>query len=625
MRKGFVAVGIVVVLLGMFVPVGAHPIAEHGMPQGLERLKFIQRQPAGVETIKENFDLVGRLKLRGKAPEGDVFYYHRGKKHTAYLGTFAVPCTDRGVNIVDVRDPAEPRLLSDAALAAGGVSYEDVVVVRIGDRDVLATGTQVCGDGGKGGLALFDVTQPRRPEKLALLRTSGGGVHELDVAIRPDGTVLALLAVPFASDEQGDFQIADITNPNQPKRVGGWSILADSTFPIPSMSDPALPLGEITERTQGKGDTPAIFGHNVKGADEGMTAYVSHWDAGVLKFDISDPSTPVLVARTTAPFDEEVDAHSTGVFEVDGRRYLLQNAEDFMPSSPVHISSDETGSNIVGGSQQIWMLTRLDAVGPVTGEMHDAGDGCQATDYEGAEGKVVLADSSHPFDGAAPCSPAEQVFLASAADPAALLLSATGTRRPNTFWAFPFGGPEEVFELEGLPVVVTWGGDGLAESLRTAPGADPVEITLDPQTPAWGSLTIFDESQATDGDGDGVAEMAPVGGFSGVSHVTGDEAYTIGTWSIHNTEVMGDRVYAAWYSNGIVALDMSDPTAPGLVGQYSNPSLRRDQVFDQLEGGGEFASTWGVAVDPERGLVYASDMRLGLWILRPTGPAAPTG
>ena len=29
-----------------------------------------------------------------------------------------------------------------------------------------------------------------------------------------------------------------------------------------------------------------------------MTAYVSYWDSGVLKFDISDPPNPELLGRT---------------------------------------------------------------------------------------------------------------------------------------------------------------------------------------------------------------------------------------------------------------------------------------------------------------------------------------
>jgi hypothetical protein len=35
------------------------------------------------------------------------------------------------------------------------------------------------------------------------------------------------------------------------------------------------------------------------------------------------------------------------------------------------------------------------------------------------------------------------------------------------------------------------------------------------------------------------------------------------------------------------------------------------------------AAVWGVAIDPDTGLIYASEMRTGLWIIRPTGDAAP--
>ena len=34
------------------------------------------------------------------------------------------------------------------------------------------------------------------------------------------------------------------------------------------------------------------------------------------------------------------------------------------------------------------------------------------------------------------------------------------------------------------------------------------------------------------------------------------------------------------------------------------------------------AEVWGLAIDPVTGIIYLSDMRTGLWIVRPTGPAA---
>jgi hypothetical protein len=94
-----------------------------------------------------------------------------------------------------------------------------------------------------------------------------------------------------------------------------------------------------------------------------------------------------------------------------------------------------------------------------------------------------------------------------------------------------------------------------------------------------------------------------------------------GTWTIHNTETLGDRAYSSWYSHGIVALDLTDPNAPQFAGQFVPATSSR---FASSLGPGP-AEVWGVAIDPTTGLVYASDMRSGLWIVRPVGAAAPSG
>lgn len=93
-----------------------------------------------------------------------------------------------------------------------------------------------------------------------------------------------------------------------------------------------------------------------------------------------------------------------------------------------------------------------------------------------------------------------------------------------------------------------------------------------------------------------------------------------GSWSVHNTEVHGDCAYSAWYSNGIIAMDLTNPAQPTLVGQFVPVTSKRHA--NSLGTG--TAEMWGVAIDPETGIVYASDMRTGLWIIQPTGPAAST-
>lgn len=268
----------------------------------------------------DNFDVLGHSNLGGGSPHGDVAFFDHGAtvgKH-AYVGTWSSPCSGVGAKIVDVNDPAKPKLVSYVG-GRTGVSNEDLVVQRIGDRDVLAIGVQPCkGQGGTGGLALFDVTNPDVPQELSFLPFPFG-VHELDMVVRADGRALALLAVPFTEFENvyfggdlgGEFKIVDVSVPTAPKLLSDWGVIADSSLPIVAGND------EVSSSFQGVGDYAAYYAHSARAADGGNTAYVSYWDGGILKFDISDPVNPELVGRTTYPVNADGDGHSLTPY--DGR------------------------------------------------------------------------------------------------------------------------------------------------------------------------------------------------------------------------------------------------------------------------------------------------------------------
>ena len=151
-----------------------------------------------------------------------------------------------------------------------------------------------------------------------------------------------------------------------------------------------------------------------------------------------------------------------------------------------------------------------------------------------------------------------------------------------------------------------------AQSSPRAADPDAISVTLEPQTPSWGFLRIYDESAGTDTDGDGILEWEQVAQFADLPNVQ-EFPGKRGFWSIHNTEVFGDRAYSSWYSHGIVALDVSDPLAPTLAGQFVPRTPKR-----------EVAEMWGVAIDSDTGLIYGSDIGSGLWIVRPTGAAVPS-
>jgi hypothetical protein len=568
--------------------------------------------------VADNFDVLGHANLGGGVPNGDVWFFDHGGSvgKFAYVGTWSAQCTGQGAKIVDVNDPTKPKWEGFVG-GRKNSSNEDVVVQRIGTTDVLGIGVQACGPGGSDGLALFDVTNPRKPVELSFLPTPSG-VHELDLTIQPDGTALALLATPFTeffdtyfdTNFGGEFRIVDISDPADPKPLSDWGIIADSDLLIQGGNDP------VSSSFQGlPGFFAAHYAHSVRAADGGMTAYISYWDGGILKFDISDPSVPQFVGRTVYPVGSSGDGHSMTPYDVGGTRYILQNDEDFQTLPDVLVTSSATGTSAIEGFQQPWAPVQLTASGQsISGTIHDAGDGCQASDYAGAAGQLALADSIDPFYvgiipgwPVPPCTIGEQTILAGAAGATAFVSNLIS---PDDAYAYSPGADPRVLADAGVPVIQIADIDDIAAAIRATPDTDTMTITA--QTPSWGYVRVFLE--------DGSSEWEQVGRFTDVPNAFGVHPTPPGSWSVHNTEVLGDRAYSAWYSNGIVALDLSDPTNPTGVGQFVPDTSKRHA--NSLGVGP--AEVWGVAIDPETGIVYASDMRTGLWIIEPTGPAVPT-
>lgn len=621
------------IVLGPSMAVGA----PHRATEGFQRYLDHQRQGFRVQVsslrsatasrvVADHFRVLGHLALASDEVNADVGFFNFGGDvgKYAFVGSWGGRCAGTGVKIIDVNDPTSPALVSIAGSHAGE-SHEDMDLVRMGDRVVMAIGVQPCGDVGRAGIDLFDITDPSAPWRVAFFATPGG-VHELDLVKRSHGRVLALLAVPFVefgntyfgADDGGEFRIVDITRPEQPWAVADWGIIADSNVPIVGGT------GEVSSSFQGIGTFAAYFDHSVRGADGGRTAYVSYWDGGVLQFDISDPADPRLQARTTFPLPADGDAHSMTPMMVDGHRYILQNDEDGDALSSPTLMSSATGDMRFLGMEEPWAPTLLTRTGPISARVFDAGEGCTAADFDGASGKIALADSIDPFYvgiidgfGPVPCSIGRQTVLAAKAGAVAFVSNLVS---PDDAYPYFEGNFDNVqLRAEGMPVVQIADIDGEASSIRATLDRGPVTVDLSPSRPTHGFLRVFREDVGRDADGDGVVELRQIGKFDRLPYVAGTIDVPPGSWEIHNTEVLGRRAFSSWYSNGIVALGVGDPRHPRLVGQFVPPASGRFQdIF-----GPPFPLVWGVAVDPRTGIVYASDMRSGLWIVKPTGAAAP--
>ena len=241
--------------------------------------------------IAHNFKVLGHHDLGRPEMNGDVWVHG----NFAYVGTWAIPCSGRGVKIVDVTKLRRPELIATAA-ARRGTSAEDLVVRRVSTAsfsgDLLAVGIQRCGGRPRGlnddgfGLELWNVTNPYQPEKLGEFPVGmgDGGVHELDLFQRGE-RVYALLAHPFAEWTlgPGEFFIVDVTNPRLPVKVSEWGA-ADAGFsrgPIWGIgpSPPCSPTAPARAKTAPRRMSPT-----------GTSASSC--------FDITDPANPGPLTRT---------------------------------------------------------------------------------------------------------------------------------------------------------------------------------------------------------------------------------------------------------------------------------------------------------------------------------------
>jgi hypothetical protein len=539
--------------------------------------------PSGA--VAENFDVIGHNALGAQDSNADVWIH----SNFVYVGTWAIPCTGRGVKIIDVSNPRRPRVIG-AVGARPGTSAEDVVVRHVSTPyftgDLLALGHQRCGgqralDRAAFGVEFWNVTNPYRPQKLASLGVNrgGGGVHELDLFQR-GSEVYALLATPFSEFFDpvpgGDFRIVRATNPRAPVQVGEWGAGAHGLAPGPFW---------------GQGSFGASFDHSARASADGMLAYVSYWDQGVLTLDISDVETPTLVTQTMYPAEADGDAHSVSVYESETNgTLLLQNDEDFDPRSPalIHYGVSTGIANESPGATPLW----LEPSHVLTADVVEAdGQGCSITDYPAdTAGGIAVVRTPVPFfdppGGEEPlCFQFEQEQAAEAAGAAAVVHDFIAENTSPQWFDF---------DVVGIPVLFT--------DHATAQGVvSEGSATLEALQPSWGFLRVYDAETG-----------AQVASFDDAGNVHAFPAPD-GFWSIHNNEVVGDRSYASWYSNGVVAMDLTPlnetpPQNPVEVGRF-------------IPAG--FPEVWGVAMRESDNLIAVSDIGSGLWLVRPTGPAAP--
>lgn len=586
---------------------GAIPLGAEAVPDGaraVERYREAfeatqERFAAGVagarptralQPVLDDFEIVGHTDLGATDTNGDVWVH----EEAAYVGTWADPCNGLGVKVVDISDPANPTMLGRVA-GVPGTSAEDVVVRTVTTAsfggDLLVAGMQRCDygdpelDDDTFGVEIWDVSNPAAPVRVGGIgiETGGGGVHELDLVDRgADAYVVA--ATPFSewfSDPSiPDVSIIDVTDPANPVIVSQWGARQEGLSPGP---------------LYGQGSFGAMFAHSARFSPDGTKVYASYWDLGVVTLDITDPANPTMSSRTMYPADADGDTHSV----VPYGNFLLVNDEDFDSRSPATIRFPG-GSGVAPEawySRSLWRMQGQELAARI---VRPRRQGCSPSDYGGLhpEGRIALPKTFVEFLGSTrtACRLRRQELVAQEAGAAAVVHD----------WISSDTSPQPFDYAPRMRVPVLFTAHETARGMLSAGRA-----RLLAGTPAWGFLRVFDAATGQ--------QVATFDDLPYVRKLRGP----VGFWSIHNTEVNGDRGYSAWYSHGVVALDLSllgaaTPADPLMVGQFV-PEGGDSKTF--LPDG--IPVVWGVHARASDDLVFLSDMLSGLWIVRPIGDAAP--
>jgi hypothetical protein len=126
---------------------------------------------------------------------------------------------------------------------------------------------------------------------------------------------------------------------------------------------------------------------------------------------------------------------------------------------------------------------------------------------------------------------------------------------------------------------------------------------------SWGYLRVYDYRS--------LSAPVQIGEFRTPNSLgTNDKA--AGDYTIHNPLIVGTDLYVSWYTDGIRVLDTRNPRNPVEVASFVPPAVNNPVQPSQRGTLTNATQVWGVAYDEARGLVYASDMNSGLWILRRT-------
>jgi hypothetical protein len=609
---------------------GAHPDDQHGELDGhlLGEGAWGKIDLVGVLDVTDTADLIADVAV---SPDGTTAYLANwGEPDCAGPETGGQTSPDAGAYVVDISDLEDPTLIGFIPSHQDTRPGEGMQVIELTtehfDGDVLVMNNEACGKNAKGGVSLWDVTDPTKPKRLSEHfgdrspgSTDANEIHSIFAWDAGDRAYVVMTD----NEEFPDVDILDITNPHRPRLIAEYDL---NEFDV---DQPELGLTDS-------------FLHDmvVKQIGDRWIMLLSYWDGGYVMLDVTDPADAVFLGDTEfAPIDPELlesfgvaltpegNAHQVEL-TIDNR-FFIGTDEDFAPyrTDDFQITSGAYAgtydSVIVPGGQAPAILPDLTLDGTVV----YGGYGCPTSapipspedipgyveSLEPGEETILVLSRGPVGDPSAPedaCFPGEKAHEAAEAGWDAVVF--VNHHAGEAAGGEPFCGSgafvdeivavcvshstfHRLFDLDPVDGPWTYPED-------IAIGTVGADIEVGSLFDGWGYVHLFDATTMAELDTFAIDE----------AH---DPAYAFGYGDLSVHEVAVDPqdaelAYLSYYSGGLRAIEIqcTDPADTSTcelaeVGGYLDPA------------GNDF---WGVETFVRDGVTYilASDRDSGLWIFR---------
>ncbi len=542
---------------------------------------------------------------------------------------------DAGVWVIDISDPSNPKQAGFIPHSQDSRPGEGMQVLPLKTKffegNVLVMNNEQCGKNGKGGVSLWDVTDPLKPVKLSEHFGDRGHADTNDIhsafAWQAGDKAYVVMTDNF---EATDVDILDITNPKRPRLIADLNLNAMSAAGGDPIDQPEIGLQESS-----------LHDMIVKKIGDRYVMLLSYWDGGYVLLDVTNPAAATIIGDTdfTNPDPQllesaglvqppEGNAHQAE-FTADNR-FFIGTDEDFSPYRSVFTidtgpHAGEYPAGEFGWTVPVVTLPDQKLNGPVVYGGYgcpQSGDTPQRAAFNlalapGEEAILVLqrgpvGDPSVNYDA---CFFSEKVEAAQNAGWDAVIIpnhhvGAQSGAAPDAAFC---GGQGHIFEIK-IPAVcighraqhLLFNDDPSYEvpyaGSEPAIGTVGERASFTPMFDGWGYVHLFDTKTLAELDTYAIPE----------AH---DPAFAFGFGDLTVHEVATDpqdpkRAYLSYYAGGIRALEIRC----GKGAKSSECKLvETGGYLDPL--GNDF---WGVEAFVRDGQTYilGSDRDSGLWIFR---------